>query len=169
MAFTKTTLQYATQLTVSEILTGNVEGLSDKLVKHTGYNRTEKLDADSTVPVTLVASFSQVIGGGGTVTIDLMALLGTNDATVDGEGLKIQAIKMSNPVGNDVITATFGASDPYELAGAAWSVALLAGQEFVFFGNEATPDIVAGGVGGSKDIDLAGTPADELEVCIVMG
>jgi len=165
MAFTKTTLQYATQLTVTEILAGNVEGLSDKTVKHTGYNRAEKLDADSTVPVTLVATFSIPLIAGA-ATIDLNALVGTNDLAIDGEGLKIQAIKMSNPVGNNVITATFGATFPYNLAGAAWSVALLPGQEFVFFGNDATPDIETG---VASDIDLAGTLIEELEVQIVMG
>jgi len=163
MAFSKTTLQYVTQLTVTEILAGNVVGLSDKTVKHTTLNKSETKDADSTPAVTLVATFAQAGSG----TIDLNALTGTNGATVDGEGLKVQAIKMSNPSTNaNVITATFGAAHPYNLAGAAWSVALLPGQEFVFYGNDATPDIEDG---VASNIDVTATGVQPLNCCIVMG
>jgi len=165
MAFTKTTLQYVTQLTVTEILDGNVEGLSDKTVKHTGHNRAEKLDADTTPPVTKVASFSQALTAGA-ATINLTALVGTNDITVNGDGLKVQAVKMANPDTNEnAITATAGASNAYNLAGADWSVALQPGQEFVFYGNDATPDISS----SACEIDLSGTGTEALEVEIVMG
>jgi len=165
MAFTVTTIQYNAQMTVTEILAGNVVGLSDKTVKHTLLNKTIQLDSGTTPPVTKVATYRQaLVAGAG--TIDLTALVGTNGATVDGSGLKVQAIKLSNPSTNaNVITATFGAGNPYNLAGAAWSVALLPGQEFLFYGNDATPDIAA----GAKDIDLAGTLVEPLDYSIVMG
>ena len=167
MAITATTLVYYTGLTVTEILGGNVVGLSDKTVKHSSLNKSSgALDSTTTPPVTKVATFNQALSGGA-ATIDLNALTGTNGAAVNGEGLRIQAIKLSAPSTNaNVITATFGGTHPYNLAGAAWSVALLAGQEFVFYGNDATPDIEDG---VASAIDLAGTASQTLNVCIVMG
>ena len=165
MAYTETTLQYATGLTVTEILATNVDSLADKSVRHSLFNKSAVLNSASTPPVTKVAAFQQALTAGA-ATIDLTALLGTNGATVDGTGLKVQAVKFSNPSTNaNLITVSVGAADGYELAGAAFSVALQPGQEIVLYGNDATPDIAA----GDKDIDLAGTLAQVLDVIIVMG
>ena len=162
MAFTKTTLQYATQLTVTEILAGNVVGLSDKLVKHTTLNKSELLDSTTTPPVTLVVSNAQAGSG----TIDLTSMVGTNDTAVDGSGLKVQAAKFANPSTNaNAITVKFGASDAYLLGGAAWTFILEPGMEIVAYGNDATPDIAA----GAKDIDVAATGVQPLNYTIVMG
>ena len=165
MAFTKTTLQYVTGLTVTEILAANVASLGDKTVQHTAFNKTARLDSTTTPPVSLVAAFQQALDGGA-ATIDLAALVGTNGATVDATGKKVQAVKFANPSTNDnAITVAVGAANGYDLSGAAFSITLQPGQEFVYFGNDATPDVAA----GDKTLDLAGTLAQVLNCIIVLG
>lgn len=164
-SFNKTTLQLALQMTMTEVLDGNVVGLSDLKVKHSTLNLKKVLDADSTPPVTKVASFLMTLDPT-THTLDLEAIPGTNDATVVGTGLKVQAIKIVASAGNaNIMTITEGAGNAYLLAGASWSIVLAAGQEFVFYGNDATPAIA----GGSKDILFTGTDTQTCSVTIALG
>ncbi|KKK95666.1 hypothetical protein LCGC14_2670530, partial [marine sediment metagenome] len=88
---------YAANCTVVEELTGNTDSLSaaDKEVTHSQFNTSDTLNAGSTPPATKVAAFVQALTAG-TATIDLTALIGTNGATVDGSGLKVQVLKMKN-------------------------------------------------------------------------
>lgn len=160
-----TSLAYVSNMTVVETLTTNVPAASTPSVTHNGFNTTQNLNSGTTPPVTQVAAFIQLLSAGA-ATIDLTALTGTNGSSVSGSGLKIQAIKVialgtnANPV-----TLKFGASNPYNLMGSAWQVALSAGEEFLFFGNNAAPTIG----GSAKTIDLSGTGTQGVDVIIVMG
>ncbi|HUX17166.1 MAG TPA: hypothetical protein VMW52_11885, partial [Phycisphaerae bacterium] len=58
-----------------------------------------------------------------------------------------------------------GETNGYALLGAAFSVALLAGQEVLIYGNEATPDVAS----GAKVLDLVGTGVQGLDVIVVLG
>lgn len=165
MATPAVTLVYAATATVTETV-GGTPGAEDNnaLVTHNQYNSTGTYTSATGVPVTKAAVFNQALSGGA-ATIDLEALVGTNSGTVVGTGLKVQLFKIKNEDGNSAVTVSEGAANGYALMGASWSVILLAGQEFTFFGNEATPDIA----GADSEIDLAGTDTDAVEIVIVMG
>lgn len=156
---------YALTATTTETLTTNVPAASTPTVTHNGYNSSGSLSGSSGVPATVCAYFLKALSSG-TATIDLSALVGTNGATVDLAGLKVQIFKVKNTATNaNPITITFGASNPYLLGGSAFKWILQPGQEMMLVGNDATPDVGS----GSKTIDLAGTGAQTLEVCIVAG
>ena len=101
----------------------------------------------------------------GAATIDLTALTGTNGAAVDFTGLKVQAAKFINPVGNAAMTITFGATNPYLLGGTAFKWILSAGQELLVYLNDASPDVAS----GAKNIDISGTLAQSLTCVLVAG
>lgn len=160
-------VSYESTITTVETITTNVPAAStsDKTITHNGYNSSSSLTSVTTPPVTVCAYFSKALSTGA-ATIDLTALTGTNGATVDGTGLKVQCWKFKNPATNaNTITVTFGASNPYLLGGAAFKWILSPGQEIQGYGNDATPDVGS----GAKTIDLAGTGSQTLECSIVMG
>jgi len=158
-------LSYQSKVSVTETLEANAGALSDAVVKHTEYNTVQALTASTTPPVTKVASFeADLTAGSG--SIDLTALTGTNGATVDGTGLKVQAIKFKAKSANaNPLTIAVGAANGYELLGANFEVALQADQEITVYGNDATPDVGA----AAKIFDLTGTGSQGLEVIVVLG
>ncbi len=161
------TLEYQTNITVKETLTTNVPDAATNgaIITHSGFNKTSTLTASTTPPVSKHAAFQQALTAG-VATIDLTALVGTNGAAVDGTGLKVQAFKFANPSTNaNAITVVFGAATGYLLGGTAWKWTLSPGQEIEGYGNSATPTISA----LLKNIDLAGTASQALNVEIVMG
>lgn len=157
---------YTTNITVNETIDTNVPAVAaaKAVITHDQYNTNQSLTPGGTVPVTQAVSFSQALTAGA-ATIDLTALVGVNNLAVDGTGLKVQAIKFKNPAGNASMKIDVGATNGYPLAGAGFETTLLAGQEVVFFGNEAAPDISA----SAKTFDLTGTGTQAGEFTIVMG
>jgi hypothetical protein len=158
---------YAATATVVETLEDNVPAATapNRKVRHDQYNGAATLSASTTPPVTKVAVFEKALAAGA-ATIDLTALTGTNEATVDGTGLKVQVLKIKNKSTNaNPITIKVGLTDGYQLAGANFEAQISPGQEFLFYGNDATPDIGA----AAKTLDLAGTGSQAAEVLIVMG
>lgn len=156
---------YASTVTVVETLGDTYLGSGAKSVTHNGLNSAETLNAGSTVPATKVASFEKAMSGGAG-TIDFRALIGTNAGAVDGNGLKIQLIKLRNKSTNaNAITIVPGASNGLNLFGAAFSVTLSPGQEITAYLKDQGTDIDA----THKTIDISGTLAQVLEVIVVMG
>lgn len=157
------TVKIKSRLDVLETLTAALA--SDKNVLIDGASTEKTLNSATTVPATKVAAFTKALSTGA-ATIDLTALTGTNGATVDFTGLKVQAAKFINPSTNaNAITVTFGAATAYLLGGAAFKWILAPGQELLFFGNDAAPDVSA----SLKNIDLAGTGSQALTVVLVAG
>jgi hypothetical protein len=160
-------LTYQATVTGRETLETNVPAAAaaKRLVTHDQYNSSAALSSTTTPPVTKCAYFEKaLVAGAG--AIDLTALVGTNGATVDGTGLKVQVFKVQAKATNaNPITLSEGASNGYELLGNAWTMVLQPGQEVMVYGNDATPDVAA----GAKTIDLAGTGTQALEVSIVLG
>lgn len=157
----------AATVSVVETLPNNTPSAPDatRKVTHTGFNMSKSLNAASTPPATLMAAFEQALSSGA-ATIDLTALTGTNGATVNMNGLKVQAFKIKAKTTNaNPITLTAGASNGIDLLGSSWSVTLQPGQEFLFYGNDATPDVAS----GDRTIDLAGTGTQAVEVIVVAG
>ena len=160
-------LTYVTKFTVVETLGVNVPGAEEVNARiiHDKFNANLSLSGASAVPVSKTVVTQKALADGA-ATLDLTALTGTNGATVDLTGLKVQAVKFRNPSTNaNAITVKFGPATPYLLGGAAWSFILEPGMEIVAYGNEKTPDVGS----GAKNIDLAGTGTQALDVVIVAG
>lgn len=158
---------YGVQTTVAETLVANVPAAlaANAVVTHNQFNTSLSLTSSTTPPVTKHAAFNKALVAG-TATIDLTALTGTNGATVDLTGLKIQVFRVKATAANaNPISLTEGAANGYALAGALWLVALKAGQEVTIYGNDSTPDVAA----ADKNIDLAGTGTQSLDIEIIAG
>lgn len=157
-------LTYNSEVTVKKTLEGAYAGASSPIVVYDGLNTRASLTASTSVPVTKSALFIQGLTSG-TATIDLTSVTDVYGEVVNFNGLKIQAFKVKGYSNAAAITLTEGASNGYELGGNTWKVAVQAGQEFTFYGNELTPD-----VGGStKTIDLSGTGTQQVLIEIVGG
>lgn len=159
------TLLYESGVTAEETLETGVPAQStgSKII-HNQFNTSTTLNASSTPPVTKVAAIEQDLGAG-TATVDLTALTATNGATVDGTGLRVQALKFRNQAGNAVMSIAMGAANGYDGFGAAFKVTLAGGAEVTILSNDNGSDIAA----GVKNLDLAGTGAETAELVIVMG
>lgn len=156
---------YKVECHVVETFETSIAGLDpgDKKVTHSVFNSQARLNADTAVPATKVASF-EVTMTGAAVDVQFDSLTGVNGVAVDGTGLKVQIIKIRNAGAVAMTIAPKAATDNYDLLGASFTLILLAGQEITFYGNEATPEIGAG-----EAITITGTSADKAEVIVVMG
>lgn len=155
---------YAYTVAVTETFAGADASNPDILIN--GLGDSDTINAGTTVPATKVAKFNQALTAGA-ATIDLTALPGqTADETVVGTGLKVQIAEFRNLSTNaNNITVTFGAANGYLLAGAAWKAILAPGQSVRFILKDAAPDVD----GTHKNIDLAGTGTQVLEVFLILG
>lgn len=156
----------APTLTVVETPADTFLASSDNTLTYLMSNTAFTLDANSTPPATKQATY-EVTMSSGAATIDLRALVGAAGSAVDGNGLKVQAVKFINKTGNaNAITISEGASNGYELFGNGWTVTLpTAGSWIMAYLKDASPDVSA----STKTIDVAGTDAQVLQVQIVMG
>jgi len=156
-------------LTIQEAVS-SIPAAPNTTITHNGFNTTASLGAASTPPVTKVAAFEKTLVAG-VGTIDLTALPGTNGTTVDGTGLKVQALKVKSPSTNaNILVVGKGASNGYGFNGKTWTVAIKPGEEVMFrFVDAATQPAIAG---GAKTIDLSDDSAggtDVFEVAILLG
>jgi hypothetical protein len=158
------TLAYSAQVSVTETIE-NTPTSSSPSITHSAYNTTQNLTGATTPPVTKIAGGLATLSAGA-LTLDLTALTGTNGAAVTFSGLKVQAFKFKNKAANTgAMTLTEGAANGYELAGNTWKMVLAPGQEFLFFGNDAAPDVG----GAAKTIDITGTGTEAGEFVAVAG
>jgi hypothetical protein len=161
------TVAYQAKVAVTETLESNVPATptGSRSVVHSAWDSTKSLNAGSTPPATKVAAFQKALAAG-VATIDLTALTGTNGATIAGTGLRVQVLRVRNPAANgNPISIAKGAENGYDGLGADFSHTLVPGAEATFFLNDAGSD-----VGGSnKNLDLAGTGSQALDVEIVLG
>lgn len=160
-------VSFGVQVTTVETLTANVPAVqaAKARITHDQYNESLTLNSGSTPPATLCAFFLKALSSG-SATIDLTALTGTNGASVDFSGLKVQVAKFKNPATNaNSITVTVGASNGYLLAGAAWKAILAPGQSVTYQCNDASPDVGS----SAKNIDVSGTGTQTLQVSLIAG
>lgn len=105
-------------LSVLESLSVGVPDVSSGAspIRHDQFNVGPKtLNASTTPPAQQVASLQLT----GTQTIDLTALAGTNGATVNGTGQKVQAVLITNKSSNTgSMTVAPGGANGYQLLGA---------------------------------------------------
>lgn len=154
------------QLTILEELSVGVPDVSSTgaQVRHDQFNvGPTTLNASSTPPAAQCASLQLT----GTQTIDLTALSGTNGATVNGNGQKVQAVLIQNPSTNtgDLTIAPAGVN-PYPLQGTGNSFTIPKGGSILkYFGGNA-PVIGAAAKG------ITFTPAaggDKYNIVLLLG
>jgi len=144
-------------------LTGGGAGLGLRTLIFDEYDRTTPLyDANSTLPVTKLASDELAITGG-TDTIDLTAVENPAEGAIDLTGLKIRVLILGNP-GTNAITVDKGASNGYELNGADAIIVPAGGTIAIDFA-----DALADVSGTVKTLDVTGTAADVLNYIFVAG
>ncbi len=132
-----------------------------------GITEGETLNAGTTPAATKYVSMQKALSTGA-ASIDLTSLPDTagNAGAVTFTGLKVLKAFLRNPSTNaNSITVSFGASNPYNLFGASFVVVLAPGQSIKLHGNNATPTVGS----GAKQIDLAGTGSQALDVILVAG
>lgn len=144
------TANISLDMTIRETLTTGVADATSPIITHSGWNTQKSLAAATTPPATKVAAFQQALVAGA-ATIDLTALVGTAGATVNGTGLKVQAVKIQNPSTNtNTLVVKEGATNGYHLLGASFQIILQPGEEVCFLGLDKAPDVAS----TAKTIDL---------------
>jgi hypothetical protein len=148
------------KLTTVETLATNVPAASanDKTVTQNGFN-VSALAITATKDAYFVKTLS-----GGAATIDLTALVATNNLAVDGTALKVKAILIKNN-GANALTVTPGASNGYNLFGAASSFEVCPGCTKIQNFDATVPDIAS----NAKTLDLTGSGTQTSNWAIVMG
>lgn len=156
---------YAFTATVTETLE-NTPGAtsSNKVVTHNDYNEAATIDATTLAsPATKCAHFLATLSTG-TVSIDLSALSGTNGATIDTTGLKVQLVRVKN-LGANNLTIKSGASNGHNFFTATDGTVIPPSGVAMFFAPEGTQDVAS----GDRIWDLSGTGSQTSEWTIVAG
>jgi hypothetical protein len=157
---------FAGSLTVVETLTGSYVLTTDNTVTLQLGTSSLTLDGTTTPAVTKGTVFGKALSSG-VGTIDLTALPGlTAEETINGTGLKVIIMILRGKATNTgPITVTFGAANPYLLLGSGFSLKLQPGQQQDLYLLALAPTIGS----GAKNLDLAGTGSEVLEVGLAMG
>lgn len=164
------TCLFRSTLTLTEVLPVNTGSATaaKRTVTHENYNISKDLNSGTTPPVTLQASFLLTLTEGA-AEIDLRTLVGTNGAVVDGNGLKVQLVRIKN-LGANLMTFYEGATNGHN----AFSVdsgegvggqAVQPGGSITIESNDNGDDISD----TTKTWDVLGTSAQTAEITIVMG
>ena len=103
----------------------------------------------------------------GTATIDLEALVGTNDIAVVGTGLRVQALRFVNKAANTAkVSIADGAANGYDGFGTGFFLELEPGGNALIETFDSGTNIGA----ANSDLDLASTDVDAIvEVSILLG
>lgn len=159
------TVNYLATATVVETIANNTGSAAagSRVVTHSEYNEAATLNGASTPPATQVAEFLLALSGG-VATIDLRTLIGTNGAVVDGNGLKVQIVRIKN-LGANPMTFKGGSSTPHNMFTVTTGQVVFPGAHIMIFSNDGGDDIDA----THKFWDVSGTGAQTAEVTIVMG
>lgn len=153
----------AFQAQITETLASGVDGSASPSILHAAFDDSYSLSSSSTPPITKCVVKSVALSGGA-ATIHLGTITGTNGLAQDMSGLKVQIFRVKN-TGTNAMTFTVGASEGYNLMGASMNFVLLSGQQLMFYGNDATPDVAA----ADRQIDVAGTGTETFELTILAG
>lgn len=158
---------WAETCTITETLPNNTGSAPDatRKVIHTEYNEGGTISAAGTPPATTCASFLAALVAGA-LSIDLRALTGTNGVVVDGNGLKVQILRVKN-LGANALTFKAGAVNPHNLftVGAGAGQIVQPGAVMMIFTNDTYDDVSA----TTKVWDVTGTGTQTFEVSIVLG
>jgi len=156
---------YAATATVVETLSNNTgsAAVTNRVVTHAEYNETATLNGTSSPPATVVSEFLLTLTAGA-ATIDLRTLEGTNGAVVDGNGLKVQIVRIKN-LGANPMTFKGGSATPHNMFTVTTGQVVFPGAHMMIFSNDGGDDIDA----THKFWDVTGTAAQTAEISIIMG
>lgn len=160
------TLRIMAQMTIEETLEGLVGGDKAFSRPNVGSQTTYNSGSD---PPGVFASVQLLALVAGAATLDLTALAGGAQDTIDGTGKKLQALYICGAATgtNGKLTISEGAANPYELFGAANPIEYPAANvlAFLFQFGDTLDDVSA----GDCEIDLAGVGTDVFTIAIVLG
>lgn len=158
---------YSFKATITEVLPGNTDPFASeakRTVTLDAYDESGTLTGATTPPVTTQASFLLTLTAGA-ATIDLRALTGTNGASIDGNGLKVQLVRIKN-LGANTMTFKSGATNGHSgIFTATDGTVVQPGGRVMVSSNDNGDDISA----TDKTWDVTGTGAQTAEVTIIMG
>jgi len=159
---------YESKLTATQTLSAAetpAATASSRRVTHSLFDTSDTFASGSTPPVTTMAAFElDMIAGA--AEIDFRDLDGTNDGAVDGNGLKVAAIKFRAKAANaNPIKIAVGAANGHELAGSDFAVSLLSSDEILMKFNNTGQDIDD----THKILDVTGTGTQGLECIVLLG
>jgi hypothetical protein len=157
---------YAATCTVAETLGQNTGSApaAQRLVTHSSYNQAAALNGATTPPATTCAHFLLALTAGA-ATIDLRNLTGTNGAVVDGNGLKVQVVRIKN-LGANAMTVKSGAANGHTgFFTPTTGTIIPPGAHIVIYTNDNGDDVDA----THKTWDVTGTGTQTAEVTIVLG
>jgi hypothetical protein len=145
---------------VEEFPAADWPAAQDRIVTHDGYNTRHNLHASSTPPASL--KYAETLTG--PLTLDLTALADPVSGTLDGTGLKVQALKVVNLSATDDLVVDDGAADPYSLNGGAPITLPPLGEALLYFA-DGLADVDA----THKDLDITAGAAEEYQIMLVLG
>jgi hypothetical protein len=160
------TVQWTSATTVSETVSGGAAFAATATIVHNGLDTKKTLNSTTTPPVSKTVDLEVTLVAGAK-TVDLTNMVGTNNATVNGTGLKVQVVKIVNPATNThPLVLVPGASTGYRLFGSSSKITLYPGEELAWKGYNATAYDVIGS--GLKNLDFSDGGAGGTETCDVM-
>jgi hypothetical protein len=156
---------WAESCTIQETLPNNTGSASDgnRVVTHDQYNESGALNGATTPPATTQASFLLALVAGAK-SVDLRALDGTNDGVIDGNGLRVQIVRVKNLGANDM-TVKSGASNGHTGLFGTAGLTIPPGGVAMLYTNDGAIDIDA----THKVWDVTGTGAQTSEWTVVLG
>lgn len=161
---------YELKLVTTETLDLGADHVPNPEIVHNLGSIVATLNASSTVPATKASSDTIALVAG-VATIDLTALTGLYGASVDFTGLKVQAVMIINPAGNNAEGMEFAVAiaNGYNLFGKDNAdsdlVTVLPGDAYLVIHANTLEDVDA----THKDITVTGTLVEEFDIHMVAG
>lgn len=143
--------------------------VDDDPINNDGFNQELATFSGSSTPVVNRVSYQEyTIGGGGTVDIDLTALLSSQTA-IDATGKKVQGFIFVSPAGNAVVTIAPGATNAYDPFGTGNEFDLYAHADVDGFVCALQPEGLEDVSGTAKNIRISGTATQIVKVGLWIG
>jgi hypothetical protein len=166
MANTINSFVYTSFVTMTETITSDAPALSAgaNSVLSTGFNVTETLGPTTTPPLSIGSEQNYALTSGA-LTVNLTSLLQTGGGSISLAGKKVCVLKIQN-TGSHLQTFAQGGTDPWESAGAAWSMPLYPGEEMTLLLGNTSDAAVSPTV---CNIAVTGTGSDTFTMSIGAG
>lgn len=145
-----------------------ITGVADPELEYT-LGVSGDLDESSSPPVSKQWLGQSLALAAGTLTLDLEALTKGNLADESFTGLELTVLVVVNPAGNNPLTVTFGAANPYPIMGSLTAFAILTAEadaEAVLVQRQRIPTAVGP---TASDIKFDGTGTETFSVFMAAG
>jgi hypothetical protein len=133
---------------------------SNRTFGFNGFNTNVSLDGTTTPPITKY--WGKKLAGN--QSLDLTALVPDLGTTINGTGLKVQAIRINNLSATNSVTVSNAVANPYSL-NAGNPLVVPAGGTLVLLFNDKLADVAA----GAKAIEIAATAGQDYQIELWLG